>query len=99
VEKTLMSPNIQSSKNKTALVESHQKTKDIKNTIKNYQNFIKRNFEYVGDNFAYKVRTLHYKKVKNFKGIYGNASKEEISDLNEEGITTDVIPWYKDIEN
>ena len=37
-------------------------------------------------------------KKKN-KGIYGNASVEDIKELSEEGIETETIPWVKDNEN
>ena len=99
VEKTLMSPNIHSSKNKNNLLINDDQSKNVKKIIKEYQKFIKQNFEYVGDNFSYKARSLHYKNKKNFKGIYGNASKKEITELKEEGIVTDTIPWFEDKEN
>ena len=35
----------------------------------------------------------------NKKGIYGNASPQEVDDLKNEGIETDVIPWINDREN
>ena len=99
VEKTLMSPNIHSSKNNNNLLINDDQSKNVKKIIKEYQKFIKQNFEYVGDNFSYKARSLHYKNKKNFKGIYGNASKKEITELKEEGIVTDTIPWFEDKEN
>ena len=99
VEKTLMSPNIHSSRNKNNLLINYDQSKNVKKIIKEYQKFIKQNFEYVGDNFSYKARSLHYKNKKNFKGIYGNASKKEITELKEEGIVTDTIPWFEDKEN
>jgi hypothetical protein len=36
---------------------------------------------------------------KKTKSIYGKATKEEIDDLEEEGIETATIPWIKDYEN
>ena len=99
VEKTLMAPNIHSPKNKNNLLINDDQSKNVKKIIKEYQKFIKQNFEYVGDNFSYKARSLHYKNKKNSKGIYGNASKKEITELKEEGIDTDIIPWFEDKEN
>ena len=99
VEKTLMSPNIQSSKKKNDYLINDPKINSIKKKIKDYQKFVKENFEYVGNNFSYKARSLHYKKSKNSKGIYGKASKEEILELKEEGINSDIIPWFDDKEN
>jgi len=75
------------------------KYKKIKKTIDEYQKFIKKNFEYVGENFAYEARSIHYKNTKKVKGIYGSASKEEIKELSEEGIEAEVIPWLEDKSN
>ena len=99
VEKTLMSPNVLNSKDKIVTISKNKKFSKIKNKIKRYQKFIKKNFNYVGDNFAYEARSIHYNKDKKSQGIYGNASSEEISDLRDEGIDTEVIPWFKDNEN
>ena len=99
VEKTLMSPNVLNSKDKIVTISKNKKFSKIKSKIKEYQKFIKKNFNYVGDNFAYEARSVHYNKDKKSQGIYGNASSEEISDLRDEGIDTEVIPWFKDNEN
>ena len=99
VEKTLMSPNVLNSKGKIVTISKNKKFSKIKSKIKEYQKFIKKNFNYVGDNFAYEARSIHYNKDKKSQGIYGNASSEEISDLRDEGIDTEVIPWFKDNEN
>ena len=99
VEKTLMSPNIHSSKNINNFLINDDKSKNIKKRIRDYQKFIKQNFEYVGDNFSYEARSLHYKNKKNSKSIYGKASQKEITELKEEGIDTDIIPWFEDKEN
>ncbi|MDC1278823.1 DUF1178 family protein, partial [Candidatus Pelagibacter ubique] len=54
VGKGLMSPNVNTSKNiLTDIDSSSEKYKEIKKTIYKYQKFIKKNFEYVGENFAY----------------------------------------------
>ena len=63
------------------------------------KNFIKKNFEYVGEKFSYEARSIHYGDKKNKKGIYGNASSKDISELKEEGIETMQIPWINDKEN
>ena len=99
VEKTLMSPNVLSSKDKIETTAKDKKFFKIKNKIKKYQKFIKENFNYVGDNFAYEARAIHYNKDKKSKGIYGNSSLEEISELKDEGIETEIIPWFSENEN
>ena len=72
---------------------------EIKNKIREYQKFIKSNFDYVGENFAYEARTLHYNKKNKKKGIYGTATKNEIQELKEEGVEAEMIPWIEDKSN
>ena len=99
IKKTLMAPKLlKKSKNKN-FDSNILKFKEINKKIKQYQRFIKNNFKYVGGNFAYEARSLHYNSKKKNKGIYGSASKEEIRELKEEGIRTEVIPWVDDKSN
>ena len=72
---------------------------EIKNKLKEYKKFIKNNFDYVGENFVYEARSVHYNNKKRKKGIYGKASIDDIKELSEEGIETETIPWLKDNEN
>ena len=96
VEKTLMSPSVFTSKNNSKTDSQILKYKKTKKVILKYQEFIKKNFDYVGENFAYEARSLHYKNKKASKGIYGTATKEDLSELKEEGIEAELIPWIKD---
>ena len=99
VEKTLMSPSVFISKNKDMIDVEDKKNKEIKKTIFEYQEFIKKNLDYVGDNFAYEARLIHYKNKKAIKGIYGSATKEDLKELKEEGVETKMIPWIKESIN
>tara|TARA_B110000971_G_C19874376_1_gene437746 strand:- start:192 stop:620 length:429 start_codon:yes stop_codon:yes gene_type:complete len=99
VEKTLMSPSVFISKNKDMIDVEDKKNKEIKKTIFEYQEFIKKNLDYVGDNFAYEARLIHYKNKKAIKGIYGSATKEDLKELREEGVETEMIPWIKESIN
>ena len=100
VEKSLMSPSVSSSKNNLRDINSSSvKYREIKKAIYKYQEFIKKNFEYVGGNFAYEARSLHYKNKKRAKGIYGTATKEDLKELNEEGIKAEILPWIKNTTN
>ena len=94
-----MAPKLIHGKNKQKAHSDFVKLDNIKKTIKGYQKFIKDNFRYVGENFAYEARTIHYDKKKNTKGIYGKASKNDIRELKEEGIETQIIPWLQDNDN
>ena len=65
VEKTLMSPNVFSSKNDSKNAHQIKKYKQTKEIILKNQEFIKKNFENVGNNFAYEARSAHL-KIKKF---------------------------------
>ena len=95
VEKTLMSPSVFMPKNDSKIDNQIQKYKKTKKIILKYQEFIKKNFDYVGENFAYEARLIHYKDKRFSKGIYGSATKEDIEELKEEGIETEIVPWIK----
>ena len=100
VEKNLMAPKLINKnlnyKNEKKDLIKYQK---IKKTINEYQKFIKNNFDYVGANFAYEARSLHYNNKKKHKGIYGTASKEDLKELKEEGIDAQVVPWFENKNN
>ena len=99
VEKSLMAPKLINKPISKSFDNQNLKLKKISNKIKEYQKFIKNNFEFVGKNFAYEARSIHYNNKKNIKGIYGEATKEEIKELKEEGIKTKIIPWIEDKSN
>ena len=99
VEKNLMAPSILSAKETNSTLVKNNKISKVKGKLKEYQKFIKNNFEYVGEDFAYKARSIHYEKKKLFKGIYGKATKEDVKDLKAEGIETEAMPWIDEKEN
>ena len=99
IEKSLMSPNVLNAKKEKSEIVKNEKYVQVKNKIKEYQKFIKNNFKYVGENFAYEARSIHYNNKKKNKGIYGSATNEEVKELKEEGIKTEIIPWVDDKDN
>ena len=101
VEKSLMSPNLSNSKKKITNT-NELKFQEVKQKLREYKKFVKNNFDFVGENFAYEARSLHYNKNKNRdkkKGIYGRASLSDVKELKEEGIETEMLPWIEDKEN
>ena len=99
VDKSLMAPKLINNPLTEKSAQKYLKISEINKKIREYQKFIKKNFDYVGDNFAYEARSIHYNKKKKDKGIFGTASKDEIKELKEEGIETDIIPWIEDKNN
>jgi len=97
IDKSLMAPSIINKQKKNS--KDTKKFLEIKNKLKEYKKFIKNNFDYVGDNFAYEARSIHYNNKKKKKGIYGKASIKEAKELLEEGIEVETVPWINDREN
>jgi len=99
IQKTLMSPSVFRSKNNAKVYNQELKVKKITKTISEYQNFIKKNFDYVGENFSYEARSIHYKNKKTSRGIYGTVTKDDLKELNDEGIKVEAMPLVKNILN
>ena len=99
VEKTIMAPQLINKKTHSDKKANIEKYNIVKKTIKDYQKFVKENFKFVGNNFAYEARSIHYNDKKKLKGIYGSASREDLKELKDEGIDTQMIPWIDETEN
>jgi hypothetical protein len=48
--------------------------------------------DYVGDRFAEEARRIHYGEIGK-RDIYGEATETETTELKEEGIVVERIPW------
>ena len=99
IEKTLMAPRLINRSPKKILDKKDPKFLEINKRLKEYQKFIRNNFDYVGENFAYEARAIHYDNKKRDKGIFGKASDNDIKELKEEGIHTEIMPWVDDKKN
>ncbi len=58
-------------------------------TMKKYRNHVKKECEYVGEDFAREARAIHDGEAEN-RGIYGEASLEDTEELLNDGI--DILP-------
>ena len=69
VVKSLMAPNVLNNLNESSYAKNkeEEKLKYFKNKMKKYQKFIKNNLEYVGENFTYEARSIHYNSKKKQK--------------------------------
>ena len=99
IQKNLMAPSLINKKSDVSLNTETKKNNRVKKTISEYQKFIQNNLEYVGNNFAYEARSIHYNEKRKEKGIYGTASKQDLKELKEEGIDTHTMPWVEDKNN
>ncbi len=98
IEKSIMAPNVLSQEQKQKNQKSKKYIKKIQKDLLKMQDFVEKNFEYVGNNFPREVRNVYYDKRKN-KNIYGKATLEETQELEEEGIELTAIPWIDNKKN
>tara|TARA_A100001011_G_C13693446_1_gene588521 strand:- start:142 stop:558 length:417 start_codon:yes stop_codon:yes gene_type:complete len=96
IRKSIMSPNLSSKTNKNYKTTVFEKK--IRKKLKDLRSYVEKNCKYVGENFTQEARSIHYDK-KSSKPIYGIASKEQTSELKEEGIEVATIPWIDKIDN
>ena len=95
----LLCPHKLDQKKKTLILRKKNNFyKNLQKKIRELNNLIKENAEYVGDNFASEARSIHYDK-KNVRSIYGKATKEETQELIEEGIEVNSVPWVNKNHN
>ena len=89
IEKALMAPNIAPRKSgKKSYVTTASKMHEM---LRQVHMQIAENCDYVGDSFAKEARAIH-EGTSEERGIYGEATPEEASDLIEDGIEVTAIP-------
>ena len=93
-----MSPNIVSKEKITNKKPNNKEFNKLKKDLLKIRKFVEKNFEFVGDKFPQEVREIYYDNKKN-KNVYGTATLEEKSELEEEGIELASIPWVDSKEN
>ena len=96
ISKGIMAPSISKGRKKnTALkvppVVNDKKTETLVDLVRKLHVELKKNAEYVGTNFSEEARRMHYEETAQ-RGIYGEATSEEITELNEEGIKVFMLP-------
>ncbi len=60
--------------------------------LRQMREIVEQNFDHVGNRFPEEARKIHYGEVER-RSIYGDATKDEVSDLKDEGIEVGAIPW------
>jgi len=71
---------------------------EIMAAARKIREIVKKNAEYVGHKFAEEARKIHYEEVEE-KGIYGEASAEEVQELLEEGVDIQPLPILPEEKN
>lgn len=91
IDKALMTPAIATEPKKEKMV-SNALSPQERELLKKWHEFskkIRKDGDYVGENFAQEARKIHYGEAKE-RPIYGEANNDEIKSMLEEGI--DLLP-------
>lgn len=92
VEKALMAPAVsRKSSEKVALSIGHPQQAELRAAMKALRDKVMAEADYVGESFAKEARKIHDHEVEP-RGIYGEATREEVADLIEDGIDFMPLP-------
>lgn len=99
VQKALMAPSVTTGRKKDQIALGMDKAqKKILNEIQELARKVRDNADYVGDKFAEEARKIHYGETET-RGIYGEASTEDVTSLVEEGIEIMPLPPLPEDKN
>ena len=93
VTKAIMAPRVKKSeKGKTKSQPLSGPSNPAEQTIKEFKNFVEKNSQYVGKNFADEARNMH-EGIAPERSIYGEANPEDAKKLIEDGIPVTPLPF------
>ena len=96
IKKSLMAPNLNvkgGSKKDNVDKKKDLSQINLEKQIKKFKNFVEKNSENVGKNFAEEARKIYYGEKK-ARPIRGESTEKESQDLLEEGIPFSKLPWH-----
>lgn len=92
VGKALMAPPVsRAGSDKVSLSIGHPQHQQLRAAMQALRNKVTSEADYVGDKFAEEARKIHFKEVDP-RGIYGEATREEVAGLVEEGVDFMPLP-------
>jgi hypothetical protein len=92
VSKAPMAPSVaRTGAEKISLSSSPLDAAKFRAMLREYRQKVTSEADYVGDRFAEEARKIHFEEVE-ARGIYGNATRDEVIALAEEGIEFMPLP-------
>lgn len=99
VSKALMAPNIATRDSGRKMdLGGDQEQKNVRALMRKVREYVTANADYVGERFAEEARNIHHEESES-RGIYGEATFEDIKELHEEGIECHRLPQLPDDQN
>jgi hypothetical protein len=99
VGKALMAPSVaRSGSEKVSLSIGHPQHAQLRAAMVALRNKVTSEADYVGDRFAEEARKIHFGEV-DARGIYGEATREEVQGLVEDGVDFMPLPAVPEEHN
>lgn len=89
VEKALMAPALRMISDKISVSTGHPMQSEIREFLRAMRKKVTSEADYVGDKFAEEARKIHFKE-SDPRGIYGEATRDEVAELLDDGV--DFLP-------
>lgn len=89
VEKALMAPALRMTSDKISVSTGHPMQSEIREFLRAMRKKVTSEADYVGDKFAEEARKIHFKE-SDPRGIYGEATRDEVAELLDDGV--DFLP-------
>ena len=92
VEKALMAPALaKAGGEKVSLSIGHPEHAQLREALRALRHKVTSEADYVGDKFAEEARKIHFKDIE-ARGIYGEATPDEVAGLVEDGVDFMPLP-------
>lgn len=111
VQKSIMAPNVTTTKGREIVPEQAPVTnavsespkvaaarREVAAAMRKLRETIEANAEYVGPRFAEEARKIHFEEAEG-RGIYGEATLDEVKELHEDGIECHPLPVLPEEQN
>ena len=99
IQKSLMAPAVSTSRSKEQVaIAMDQAQKQVLEQMRELSRKVRENADYVGDQFAEEARKIHFGETE-ARGIYGEASKEDVHSLIEDGVDVMPLPVFPEDKN
>ena len=99
VRKSLMAPAVSTSRSKEQVaIAMGEAQKQVLQQMRELSRAVRENADYVGDQFAEEARKIHFGETE-ARGIYGEASKEDVHSLIEDGVDVMPLPVFLEDKN
>lgn len=99
ISKALMAPAVSTGRGREKIaLAAGAEQRQMLAKLKEMADTVRQNADYVGDKFAHEARKIHFGDADK-RGIYGEASLDEVRSLTEDGVDIMPLPVFPDDHN